>query len=365
MKNEQTHTSKSRRPLLLLAALCLCASAAAQSNKEPSKEFKPTAAQRSEAARLLGALAAAVGENFEVTRDGLTRRSNWHGGQLFWLAHLRAQRPGGYHVRYRYRYKDHARPQDPLYTFVEHATYVSVGPKGCARKPRSNSVCVGDTVILPVVFNDYTEHTFWLESRPYTPGDPSQEKAWSNIEDGGLRREPVNNPAAEFMKYVGRRAHYSPHRAPGYTLEFYATFEAVKPGSFNLSVTSMTAAGPRTLAEAAAGGSVPVVVVAPGQPITILSSRDDARGYSERFSSNGPSNNYLTTPVILEVGERLTLKYSGYSRRGPTVGGENKQALEATVEQHPPSITLLPFYVDPAQDYNEWLVESLPPARRE
>lgn len=350
---------------LVLAALCLCASAAAQSSKEPAKEFEPTAAQRAEAARLRGALAAAVGENFEVARERLTRRSNWHGGPLYWLAHLRAKQPGEYHVRYKYRYKDHANPKDPIYDFVEHETYVRVGPRGCARQPRYTSVCVGDTVILPVVFNDYTEHTFSLEVEEYTASDPATTKQWHGIEENGLHREPVPNPAGEFLKYVGRRAYYSPHRAAGYTLEFYATFEAVKPGSFNLAVSSMTAAGPKTLAEAAAGGSVPVVVVAPGQPITILSSRDEARGYSERFSSNGPSNNYLTTPVILEVGERLTLKYSGYSRRGRTEGGENKEALEATVMQRPPSITLLPFHVDPARDFNEWLVESLPPAPRE
>jgi hypothetical protein len=361
MKNDYTPPRKSRAPLLLVAALCLCAGAAAQSIKEPAKEFEPSAAQRAEAARLRGALAAAVGESFEVARERLTRRSNWHDGGVYWLAHLRAKRPGGFHLRYTYRYRDHARPQDPLYDFVEHKTYVRVGPRGCARRPRSNSVCVGDTFILPVVFNDYTGHTFSLESEPYQPGDPAAEKSRRDIEDGGLYRQPVHNPAEGFMKYVGRRAHYSPHRARGYTLEFYATFEAVKRGSFNLAVSSMTAAGSQTRADA---GSVPVVVVAPGEPVTVLSGSEYVRGYTGRFSSNS-GNNYLTTPVILEVGERLTLKYSGYYHRGHTPGGENGEALEATVRQHAPSVALLPFHVDPARDFNEWLIGSLPPARRE
>jgi len=345
----KTHALTSHRLFLLLAALCLCVSAAAQPAKEQAKEFRPTAAQRAEAARLRGALTAAVGEHFEVARDRLTRRSNWHGGGVYWLAHLRARRPGEFHVQYRYRYKDHVRPEDPLYTFVEHKTFVSVGPRGCPRRPRSNSVCVGDTVILPVVFNDYTEHTFRLEPRPYAPVDAAQEKSWREMEEAGLFREPVENPAAEFMRYVGRRAHYSPHRAPGYTMTYQATFEAVKPGSFNLSVGA---------------ASVPVVVVAPGQAITVLSAKDDEHGYTERFSSSGGGTNYLTTPVILQVGERLTLQYLTYSLRGRSAGGESREALEATVKDRVPVITLLPFHVDPARDFNEWVVEFLTAAPR-
>jgi hypothetical protein len=350
--------------LSLLAALCLCASAAAQSHKEPAKKFEPTAAQRAEGKRLRGALAAAVGESFEVARERLTRRSNWHGGQLYWLAHLRAKRAGGYHLRYKYRYKDHVRPQDPLYTFVEHETYVSVGPEGCARRPRYNSVCVGDTFILPVLVNDHSEHSFSLASQPYAPGDPATAKALRGMDEHGLAVEPVPNPAGQFMKYLGSRAHYSPHRAPGYTVTYEATFEAAGPGSFNLSVRPrMDAAGPPTAASAAAG-SVPIVVVDPKTAVTVLSSGDNIHGYTDRFSSRS-GNNYMTTPVILQVGERLKLRYGGFSRRGLSAGGENKEAIEAGIKDNPPVITLLPFRIDPAQDFNEWLVEFLPPARRE
>ncbi len=355
------------RLLLFLVALCL--SAAAQPSKEQAKAFEPDAAQRAEAARLRGALAAAVGEHFEVARDRLTRRSNWHGGGTYWLAHLRARRPGGFQLGYRYRYNDRVNPHDPLYTFVEHKTFVNVGPVGCARRPRSNSVCVGDTVILPVVFNDYTEHTFQLEAQPYAPADAATEKSLREMEDGSLHREPVHNPAGEFMRYVGRRVYYSPHRAPGYTMTFHATFEAVKPGAFNLAVTMPASAdaadGPKTLAETAGARAVPVVVVAPGTPITVISSGDNVHGYTERFSSSGGGNSYRTTPVILQVGERLTLEYLKYSRRGLSARGEKEEALEATVKQQAPAITLLPFYVDPALDFNEWLVEFLPPSRRE
>src|SRR5215211_6416981 len=109
MKN--THTLTTRALLALLAALCLSAHAAAQ----PAKALE---------AGLRRALGEAVGEHFEVARDRLARRSNWHGGQLYWLAHLRAKRSGEFYVKYKYRYKDHVHPDDPLYTFVEHQTLV-------------------------------------------------------------------------------------------------------------------------------------------------------------------------------------------------------------------------------------------------
>lgn len=361
---KHTRDATRRTLLALLAALCLCANATAQTKKEDAKEspkklseeFKPTRAQTAEAARLRVALSAALGENFEIVSERLTRRSNWHGGGLYWLAHLRALKPGGFQVKYKYRYRDHVHPDDPLYTFVERDTYIGVGPRGCARIPRGNYVCVGDTVILPVVVNDFTEHAFTLAAQAYTPAPERTDTSLRDAEDAALRREPVNNTAAEFLKYVGSRAYYSPHRAPGYTLTFHATFEAVRPGRFNLSLGVSAPASP----ESAAPGSVPVLVVERGAPITILSSGENVHGYTERFSSNS-GEGYRTTPLILQPGDRITLEYFRYSRRGRTAGGENEEALEASVKDYPPVITRLPFYFDPESDFNEWLVGFLPP----
>lgn len=359
MKKTKTPT---RRGLpLLLAALCLCGAASAQ----PAKKFEPTPEQAAEAARLRVALAGALGEDFGLERARLARRSDWHGGGLYWLAHLRARRAGEFHVAYKYRYKDHVRPQDPLYSFVERRTHVRVGPRGCARQPRDNFVCVGDTVIMPVVVNDYAEHAFSLTRRPFTPGDAASARLRRDAEDAKLYREPVANPAGEFLRYVGRRGHYFPYRAGGYTMTFEATFEAVKPGSFNLAVGArVSAAGPLTDDGApASAASVPVVIVKPGTPVTVLSSREDVHGYTGRFSSRS-GENYQTTPLVLQPGDRITLKYSGYSRRGRSLG-EKRESLDAAVKDHVPVITLLPFRVEPAQDFNEWVVEFLPPSRRE
>jgi hypothetical protein len=339
----ESRRTKTTTPHLLILILCLCATAAAQSLKE---EFEPTAAQRAGAERLRNALAAAVGQSFEVADDRLVKRSDRHGGQLYWLAHLRARKSGDYRVEYSYRYKDREHPQDPLYDFVEHKTHVRVGERGCPRRTRDNFVCVGDTFILPVLFEDYTGHTFRLESQPYTPGNPEAEKGMRDAEDAALYREPVPNPAEAYLRYVGRRADYAALRAPGYTLNYEAVFEAVKPGNFNLSVGA---------------DPVPVIIVTPWTPVTILSARDEVRGYTERFSSGGGGTNYTTTPVILQVGERLTLQYHTYTHRGLSEGGEKRETLEATVKEHAPVITVKPFRVDPAQEFNEWVAEFLPP----
>lgn len=362
MKNRHTYTTT---PLLLLAALCLCAGAAAQEQRGRSKEFEPTAAQEAEAGRMRGALAEAVGEGFEVERHRLTRRSNWYGGQLYWLAYMRAKRPGGYGVKYKYRYMDRANPRDPLYTFVEHKTFVGVGPEGCARRPRSNLVCVGDTFILPVLVGEHSGHAFSAEPRPFSPEDPSAAKSLRRSDESGLHREPVPNPAAPFLKYLGSRAHVAPHRIPGYTVRHSAVFEAVGPGAFNLRLRpNIPGAAPPAGGERSDAG-VPVVVLDPKAPATVLASGDDVHGYSERFSSTGGGTSFLTTPVILQPGELLTIHYHTYSRRGRGAEFESGEALKAGVKDRLPVITLLPFQVDPAQDFNEWVLQFLPPARRE
>jgi hypothetical protein len=355
-----THATTRRTLPLLLAALCLCAGVAARPSKEaatesPKKSARPSA-RKAQAAPLRDALTDALGDNFEIVNDGLRQRSDWQGGGLFWLAQLRAKRAGAFHVKYKYRYKDHVHPEEPLYDFVERETLINVGPRGCSRAPRSNFVCVGDAVILPVVVDDFTEHSFNVAAQPFAPANESTEKSMRDADVAGLYTAPVKNPASKFLKYLGSRAFYSPHRAHGYTMSFYATFEAVRPGGFNLSL-GLSAPASGTLA---VEGSVPVVIVARGAPITILSSSESVHGYTERFSSSG-GDSYMTTPVILQPGDRITLQYHGYRRSGlSSAGGENEAALEASVKDYPPFIALLPFDFDPERDFNEWVVEFLP-----
>jgi hypothetical protein len=355
-----THAATRRTLLALLAALCLSAGAAAQtrkeSPKETSKEFKPTRAQTAEAARLRASLAAALGDNFEIARDRLARRSTWHGGGLYWLAHLRATESGQFYVKYKYRYRDRAHPEDPLYTFVERQTAITVGPRGCSRDPRDNYVCAGDTVILPVVVNDYTEHAFTLKAEPYPPAFEIFHAGLCGAGEPALLTDPVANPAAEFLKYYGRHANYSPHREPGYTMTFFATFIAERPGSFNLAL-GLGAGGDASREPAVV---VPVRIVERGEPVTVLSSSEYVRGYTERFSSDG-GDNYPTTPVILQPGDSLRLKYHGYSRDGMPAPREDGRSILSEAKDYPPVITMLPFDFDPEEGFNEWLVGFLPP----
>ena len=109
---------------------------------------------------------------------------------------------------------------------------------------------------------------------------------------------------------------------------------------------------------------MPVHIVARGEPVTALSARERVHGYTERFSSDGGSG-YPTTPLILQPGDLVTLHYATLSVRGRSARGEKREALEAGAKDYPPVITLLPFSVDPARGFNRWLVEFLPPPRRE
>ena len=321
----------------------------------------PAAAQKDEGRRaaLRRAFVEAFGEHLEVASEELTRRSAWHGVGLYWLVHAMPKRAGYFRLKYRYRNVDHVNPKDPTHEFVERTMGFRVGERGCARRPRHAHVCVGDTLILPFVAgdsrNDFAEHVFTLDAY-HPPSNDDAETYERPHDEKTFSSEPVNNPAGAFLKYVGRHSSYSPHRALGYTMEFYATFEAVAPGRFNL----LLAASPPTEGAATAArlaGSVPVVVVERGAPITALVPRASVRGYSQSFESTW-GEGYPVTPLILQPGERVTLPYHAFSVRGRDPGPGERAKDPA------PFITLLPFHVDPAQGFNEWVV-GRPPVKKQ
>jgi hypothetical protein len=175
--------------------------------------------------------------------------------------------------------------------------------------------------------------------------------------DKKLHAEPVPNPAAEFLKYVGSSAYYSPHRSPGFTMHFYATFEALKPGSFNLSVGArVTGNLPLGFSR---GGVVPVVIVEQGAPLTLLASGEYVNSYGGGFSS-GTGNGYLTTPLFMQPGDRITLEFHSYSERGFRSREKVESDPAVAVRQVMPVIGLRPFYVNPEEGYNYLIVEHLP-----
>lgn len=349
------------------AALAACALSFAPS-------FLPAAAQERrppverDAGALRRALAGALGGEFEIVRDELTRRSTYHGGGAYWLAHLRPKRPGGFTLKYAYRYEDPFTTGDTRETRAEHSFQLNVGPRGCRRRPAhmasSFEPCLGDTVIVPIALDAYrrvyTGHTFEFTARPAAPrAAPAGPEDWelrlSQQQDAELRRDAVANPLAAHLKYLGSTVSVRPHRSPGYTAEYHATFEAVSPGRFNLllGVGAPGAPGPG----GGAGGGVPVIVVERGTRVTWLAAQEAVSEYIGGFSSHA-GNSYLTTPVVMQPGERLTLRYDGYTRRGLRAAGDGPGEVEA--HPRPPVITRLPFRVDPDESFNEWIVAHLP-----
>lgn len=350
----------------LAAALSLCALSFAPPLPSAARERRPPV--RRDAGALRRALAAALGGEFELVRDELTRRSTYHGGGAFWLAHVRPKRGGRFSLKYTYRYQDPFAAGDRRETRAEHTIPLVVGPRGCWRRQRHFMTsfyqpCLGDTIILPFALDAYRRvydgHTFEFTVHSVSPpggaGGPEEwEEALMREEDARLRRDAVANPAAEHLKYLGSTAHVRPHRAPGHTAEYHATFEAVRPGRLNLLLGVGAPDAPQFGPAHRAG--VPVVVVERGTPVTWLAAAESVSEYSGRFSAHA-GNNYLTTPVIMQPGERLTLRYGGYTRRGRRA--ETGRAGGAAAGHAPPVITRLPFYVNPDDSFNEWIINSI------
>ncbi len=343
------------KSIAVALSLCVLALVPFQSS---SGQKKTPARDTSELRRLF---VEAYGEDFELVRDEAD-------GQ-FWLAHAKPKRSGHFKLKYKYKYVDRVRPKDPLYEFVEHEIPVWVGPRGCRRRVQDRNytdVCLGDTIIVPVVLENFTGHTFSLTGRELQPqSEPLTESLRMEMaarpeEDKKLHAQSVANPAGEFLKYVGSQAHYSPHRSPGFTMSFYATFEAVKPGSFNLSVGALVSDA-LPLGLMSGGGGVPVIIVEKGVPVTFLASGEYVNSYGGGFSS-GSGNGYLTTPVIMQPGDRITLQFHGYSVRGFRRERDSKDESDpaAAVKQVAPVISMQPFYVNPEESFNRLIVEYLP-----
>jgi hypothetical protein len=298
-------------------------------------------------ARLRQALAEAFGESFQIVRTelrgGLAERSG-----TFWLVHARPRRGGDYELRYRYDYRDHARPHDPLYTHVEHTSYIRVGERGCWRRREGKDVCLGDTLILPFVVNDYTGHTFTLGRRGSSAG--AGETQAPPVEDAA-EVDAVPNPLSAHLEYLGSHSSEMLHRNGGSTTVWTAEFRAAAPGRFNLSPW-------RTDSQA---GSIPIVVVPRGEPVTVLLAGETVVGTDRvrGFSSHG-GNQYLTTLMLLQPGDHISVPY----RHLTTSARQEREhgSPAARMENSAPVITRFPFHLDAGQRFNAWIAEHLPAA---
>lgn len=315
-----------------------------------------------DSAQLRSPFLAAFGSHFELVKDELKSRSRESGGGEYWLAYVKPFQAGYFALQYRYRY------HDKLYSHVEREILFSVGPKGCRRGPPSSMVygrfCLGDTVIIPVLVNNFTDHQFKLaKHQPLT-----DEKDWQTFaerypdsHDQGLDKTPVANPS-ESLRYVGCRSHKMLHRSAGYTLQLMAEFEAVKPGRFNLLASS----SPQTLKPGESpAGSLPIIVVARDAPVILIAGREEVRGYTighdgREYLSSTSGNNYMTNLIVLQPGDRISVNYFSVRRGREYEGAGFASRLADPAESIKPMISVHPFALDKTWEFSDWLVDYLP-----
>ncbi|HEU4883852.1 MAG TPA: hypothetical protein VFT45_16450 [Longimicrobium sp.] len=308
-------------------------------------ERSPAVAATPDTAALRQALATAFGEDFEIARTELSEGVAERGG-AFWLVHARPRRSGDYELRYRYDYRDRVRPHDPLYTHVEHTSYIRVGERGCWRRREGKDVCLGDTIILPFVVDDHTGHVFTLGRRGSSAGSGVGETPPVEM---ATEVDSVANPLSAHLRYVGTRSYEMLRRNGGGTTVLAAEFQAVAPGSFNLSLWETPSPA----------GSIPIVIVPRGQPVTVLLANETVEGTDQvqGFSSHS-GNQYLTTVLLLQPGDRITLEYHhrSFTAREEFAGHARSDRMQDAA----PLITRFPFHLDAEQRFNAWIAPHLP-----
>ena len=344
---------KTRVVLVTASLLVFFASATAQKTR---RSVPP------DSASLRSSFLAAFGNDFELIKDGITPRTNEQGGGMYWLAYVKARQPGYFALQYSFK------RDDKHYSHEEREIHITVAPKGCRRGPPSSGVyprfCMGDTIIVPVLVAGASSHQFKL-----TKQAPAADEDWKTFDERypdfrnrDLDKTPVTNPS-ESLRYVGRRSHKLLHRRPGYTLQLFADFEAVKPGRFNLLVSSSAYSG---RAEKTPGGSIPIIVVDRSSAVTLIAGREEVRGFTmgnngQEYVSSTSGNSYMTNLILLQPGDRISILYLSvrrdplFERRGYVRPGGLDPA-EATA----PVVTVHPFALETKYDFGVWLVDYLP-----
>lgn len=213
-------------------------------------------------------------------------------------------------------------------------------------------MCLGDTLILPFVVNDYTGHVFTLGRR----GSSVDAGAGETVAPPPVEMAPavdsIANPLSAYLRYLGTSSYEMLKRSGGGTTFYSAEFQAVAPGRFNLGLHGGTSAA----------GSIPVIVVPRGQPVTVLLANETVVGTDrvQGFSSH-TGNQYLNTLLLLQPGDRIALEYRSHSisaRQEREPGSGARETADAV-----PVITRFPFHLDTAERFNAWVASHLPRQR--
>lgn len=321
---------------------------AAMSSPTPTASA-PTATPP-DTSQLRQALAAAFGSEFRIVRHELSPGTPERTGP-FWLVFVQPTRGGDFAFSYRYQYVDRARPERPLYTHVVHESYIRVGERGCWRRRQARDLCMGDTIILPFVIGPHHGHQFTLTYRGPDTGQLLSEDS-RGLAPG---TDSIANPVARHLRLVGFGTSVQQHRRPGATLVHSATFEANRPGRFNLALGQRIEGVPAS--PVATSGGTPVIVVPRGQPVTVLLGGEQVTGVDSvnNFRSH-TGNQYLTSHLLLQPGDRVTLEYGRVTFNGRDPRGD--------IPRPAPAIARAPFALDPERGFDAWVIDHLPPAPR-
>jgi hypothetical protein len=304
----------------------------------------------------------AFGKDFELVKDEWKTRAVERGGGTFWLAFIKAKRAGDFYLQYRYREPvpfDSRQQEETL----EREIHLSIGPQDCRRGPPESGMyhrfCLNDTIIFPVLVNNYTGYEFNLARAEYS--DEKNEKPQSIVDLPALDESAIANPALPTLIYAGRGSHKLIHRIPGYTLSLYAEFVAEQPGRMNLLVTTDGIENGKVPDHQ----GVPVIVLPVGAPATLLAGREEVRAFRKREDghedlSYGSSDNYMSNVLILQPGDRISVGYFSIVRNSDYVEGSFGTTTSDPCEGLKPLIKVLPFAPDTRYEFTEWIVDYLP-----
>lgn len=300
------------------------------------------------------AFKTAAADHFEMLGDELAGLESEKRPGAYWLVKVKPKKPGHYALKFSYKYND------PFYDEGENVLYVRVGGKVCDRQPHDEGgiarFCLGDTVILPVRAGNRYDYIFDVK---YTYEDPAN----SNVKKTLLPMDPsaelTSNPLATHLRYLGSRRVVQANRstAPS-TVIYYAIFQAVAPGRFNIAVSGSSTG----VAPLASGSGKPVIILAPGTPITYLAWKEDTIGYSDnkRFSSHsgGTFNTHL---LLLQPGDVIELPYFTTKDDDPL---ERPAAVKGASpgEMPEPRIQKALFFLHPDWSYNAFIARHFPAA---
>lgn len=316
-----------------------------------------------DAKTLRASFTRAVEKDFEIVRDESKVRLR-DSVSDYWLVHVKPKRSGYYTLNYTYKFANAAgsHPEEGENTFM-----IGIGGKKCYRRaiPEGgvSNYCLGDTIIIPIRTARISNHEFTLESR-YQESDENFEnvqKEYNSREEfspGKLSPAALRfNKSAKNVKLLGIRREERPHRnCCPVTYEYYAVFEALAPGRFNLAVSSFKNGEiPDAAPDFNVFDGTPITIAAAGTPITALIPSEKTISYSDekRFSGHA-GNSFNTNLLILQPGDRFTL---GYAQTTIDYGFGKNKSKTREIPDIQPLVYARPFALDKNWSFNEWLAD--------